>query len=420
MVNCCVFGERKKVRWSLGSSDLSYTVTDKFIDLPKETWDALNLEGNVFLSSTYLEALSRNWEGNLFYILFFKSDVPIGIAVLQYTYFVSGELKTHVDVEGGAGFVARVFGRQSRQYPIVVCGSPFCTGPHGYIFQKEIQVEEATTALCYALTDVIHFLRKNNRDTQAVIVKDFYPKDYNVLNELKDCGFHTFAVDHHLKMPFDKNWKTFDDYLNALNTKFRTKAKAALKKCESVETRSWSAEDLEANATLVQALYRNVYDRAEFAMEPLTTEFLVELKRALQEKMLIQAYYVANEIVGYQIALINNKELEAFLVGVDYEANATYGLYSNMLLSFVKWAIEKQCEEIAFGRTAGEIKSTFGAVPVEMRIALRHPGKLRNALLKLFFTKVHPGNEPQRFPFKQEWQSVLETKQREWNSQQNG
>jgi len=147
---------------------------------------------------------------------------------------------------------------------------------------------------------------------------------------------------------------------------------------------------------------------------------LVELKNALQEKMLIQAYYVANEIVGYQIALINNKELEAFLVGVDYEANALYGLYSNMLLSFVKWAIDGQCEEIAFGRTAGEIKSTFGAVPVEMRIALRHPGKLRNALLKLFFTKVHPGSEPQRFPFKQEWQNVLDTKQREWNSQNNG
>ena len=420
MVNCCVFGERKKVRWSLGSSELSYTVTDKFVDVPSETWDALNHENNIFLSSSYLSALSKSWEGNLFYILFFKDESPIGIAVLQYTYFVSGELKSHVDVEGGAGFVARVFGRQSRQYPLVVCGSPFCTGPHGYIFQKEIQVEEATTALCYALTDVIHFLRKSNRDTQAVVVKDFYPKDYNALNELKDCGFHTFAVDHHLKMPLDKGWNIFEDYLNALNTKFRTKAKAALKKAENLETRIWEASDLLANTNLVQALYRNVYDRAEFAMEPLTVDFLVELKNILKEKMLIQAYYVSNELVGYQIGLINSTELEAFLVGVDYDANAQYGMYSNMLLTFVKWGIENKCEEIAFGRTAGEIKSTFGAVPVEMRIALRHPGRLRNALLKLFFTKVHPGNEPQRFPFKQEWQNELDKKQREWNSQYNG
>jgi hypothetical protein len=55
-----------------------------------------------------------------------------------------------------------------------------------------------------------------------------------------------------------------------------------------------------------------------------------------------------------------------------------------------------------------------------MRIALRHPGRLRNALLKLFFTKVHPGNEPQRSPFKQEWQNELDKKQGEWNSQFNG
>lgn len=420
MVNCCVFGERKKVRWSLGSSELSYTVTDRFIDVPAETWDSLNRQNNVFLSSTYLSALSKCWEGNLFYILFFKGEEPIGISVLQYTYFVSGELKTHVDVEGGAGFVARVFGRQSRQYPLIVCGSPFCTGPHGYVFNADISVEESMNALCYALTDVIHYLRKSNRETQAVVVKDFYPKDYNALNELKECGFHTFAVDHHLKMPLDKQWNSFEDYLNALNTKFRTKAKAALKKLEGVEVRIWNASDLKENETFVQALYRNVYDRAEFAMEPLTVDFLVELKQVLKENMLIQAYYASNELIGYQIGLINHSELEAFLVGVDYEANATYSLYSNMLLSFVKWGIEKQCEEIAFGRTAGEIKSTFGAVPVEMRIALRHPGKLRNALLKLFFTKVHPGNESQRFPFKQEWQNELDKKQREWNSQQNG
>ena len=85
MVNCCVFGERKKVRWSLGSSELSYTVTDKFTDVPTETWDSLNHEQNVFLSSEYLSALSKCWEGNLFYILFFKNEMPIGIAVLQYT-----------------------------------------------------------------------------------------------------------------------------------------------------------------------------------------------------------------------------------------------------------------------------------------------------------------------------------------------
>lgn len=420
MVNCCVFGERKKVRWALGSSDLSYTLTDRFSDVPAEVWDTQNSEKNVFLSSDYLAALSQSWEGKLFYILFFKNDDPIGIAVLQYTYFVSGELKTHVDVDGGAGFVARVFGRQSRQYPIVVCGSPFCTGPHGYVFQSVINIEEAMTALCYALTDVIQQLRKSNRDTQAVVVKDFYPKDYDALNELKGCGFHTFAVDHHLKMPLDKHWQSFEDYMNALNTKFRTKAKAALKKIEGVEVRMWEAEDLQENELLVQALYRNVYDRAEFAMEPLTVDFLIELKKSLKEKMIIRAYYAKNVVVGYQIALVNNQELEAFLVGVDYDANAAYGLYSNMLLSYVEWGIQEQCKEIAFGRTAGEIKSSFGAVPVEMRIALRHPGRLRNVLLKLFFTKVHPGNEPQRIPFKQEWQNELEMKQREWNSENNG
>ncbi|MFM7770017.1 MAG: hypothetical protein ACKO8Q_05610, partial [Bacteroidota bacterium] len=62
------------------------------------------------------------------------------------------------------------------------------------------------------------------------------------------------------------------------------------------------------------------------------------------------------------------------------------------------------------------IKSTFGAFPVEMKVAVRHPGYFRNIMLKPFFKNVHPAIEPQREPFKGELSKEVQREQMNWNN----
>ena len=71
-----------------------------------------------------------------------------------------------------------------------------------------------------------------------------------------------------------------------------------------------------------------------------------------------------------------------------------------MLYDYVTLGIERQVKEINFGRTAGEIKSTLGAVPQELTCYIRHKKSVANFLFKPFLKKVKPTVFEQRFPFK--------------------
>jgi predicted N-acyltransferase len=62
-------------------------------------------------------------------------------------------------------------------------------------------------------------------------------------------------------MPVDSQWKSFDDYLKVLNTKFRTKAKSAYKKSAQVEIRKPTAQWILENRMRMQELYEAVHER---------------------------------------------------------------------------------------------------------------------------------------------------------------
>jgi hypothetical protein len=75
------------------------------------------------------------------------------------------------------------------------------------------------------------------------------------------------------------------------------------------------------------------------------------------------------------------------------------------LYDFVDEAIQAGCTELRLGRTAEEIKSTIGAMPVNMTLYLNHGNILKNALLKPILCQIKPTEYPHRFPFKKTFES---------------
>jgi hypothetical protein len=272
-------------------------------------------------------------------------------------------------------------------------------------------------ALCAAANALTVTMRARKKRAMGILIKDFYPNAFEQTDELKKCGFHVFQVDNQNRMHLADHWSVLDDYLNDLNTKFRTKVKAVLNKSSELQVREWLLEDMQKNVQILQVLYRAVYDRADFAMEPMSMEFFLHLKTQLKERMLVQVFELQGEVIGFQIGIINGLELEAFAVGIDYSQNQQHSIYGRMLVEFIQMAINKKCSSIAFGRTASEMKSTFGAFPVKMKVAARHPGFFRNMMLTPFFRNVHPAHEPQRFPFKGEMAARVEHEQKIWNNE---
>jgi hypothetical protein len=76
-------------------------------------------------------------------------------------------------------------------------------------------------------------------------------------------------------------------------------------------------------------------------------------------------------------------------------------LYLNMLYNMTEFGIENGFKKIIFGRTALEIKSSIGAIPVKMSGFIYHNNKIINKYLGNFFQKLEPNIEWQmRHPFK--------------------
>jgi predicted N-acyltransferase len=240
-----------------------------------------------------------------------------------------------------------------------------------------------------------------------MVTKDFYPGLEPVAESLEKYRFKRFQVDHNMVMPVLPEWQSFNDYLETLNTKFRTKAKATLKRSAALEVRSASAEDINEHAAVLQQLYENVYEKADFRLGKLNVRTLAGLRARIPGQFSVNLYFLEGKLVGFMSAMRCGQVLEAHVIGIDYEVNRDHGVYQRMLYDYVALAIELRCTRIVYGRTAAEIKSTVGAFPVNLTCSIKHRRSISNALLRLIIQYVVPSEYPQRQPFKAEVQEAL-------------
>ena len=140
--------------------------------------------------------------------------------------------------------------------------------------------------------------------------------------------------------------------------------------------------------------------KSSFLMKPSppTNE---QLKLQLQEDFELIGYYLEGELLGFNTTLYWDNNCEAHSIGMNYDFNAPYALYQNMLYDQVRSAITKKKSKLILGRTAMEMKSNFGAEPYEMCCYVRHSGQLINKALKPVFNYIKQTEWTQRRPFKE-------------------
>jgi predicted N-acyltransferase len=203
-----------------------------------------------------------------------------------------------------------------------------------------------------------------------------------------------------MKLELQKNWQTFDDYLAALKTKFRVKARKAFALSMPLRIEEVTLKNIDQKLPKMTALYEKVASNAGFNLVDFNLETYKDLKEKLGENYILKTYWLDAEIVGFISGIINNDSLDAHFVGIDYQLNKSYAIYQRMLYTYIEIGIEKRLKTINFGRTASEIKSSVGAVPQDLTMYLRHKKTIKNRILKLFLQRVQPTAFQQKFPFK--------------------
>lgn len=388
---------------SASDDAIDVSITEMMDDALRSTWDAFMPAEHSFLHSDYLQALEKaNGRGlELRYVTFRDESGVLGMAAFQITHFATSP-------DAYANPVMRFLHnatqlvRMGHVHNILICGNAIATGEHGFYFAPHISTEKKVELLAKAMNTIAKQEKQKKRRICAMVVKDFYPQNAAVPKAFEEFGFKAFQVDHNMVMPLLPEWKSLDDYLAAMVTKFRTKAKAALSRSAVLQIQNLSAQSIVPYLEEIRTLYENVHYRADFRLGKMNVDALPMLLQQMPDRFVVRTYHLDGKVVGFMTAMQCGRSLEAHIIGIDYSCNKECGVYQRILYDYVALGIDRGCERIVLGRTAAEIKSTIGALPVDLTCAIIHQRSISNALLKLILRYVGPSEYEQRQPYKAE------------------
>ncbi len=375
-------------------------------------WDDVVGGGELFLQRRYLSALEQGGSdlGGFRYALFHRDDEPVGVARFHLTDFVGQPVESLLTRRSRlTRFMARRLrvDRGPLSVRLVLCGSPFSTGEHGFSFRREAAPERLVSSLVHAARTVQRQTSASDR-ASAILFKEFYPTSEPLFESLERCAYSPLPVEPTMLLPIDPAWRSFDDYLASLASKYRVKAKRTYKGSQQLVVRELSAHELVRRRPRLEQLYSAVVERADYRLGKLGVDTLVNLRRELDDELLVQGYYLGDELVGFMTGLADGDTLEAQLVGFDYGLNREHFIYPRMLYDYLRAALARGLRRVNYGRTAGEIKSTVGAVPVPLRCYVRHRGRVRNRFLPHILRSLRVPESPLRRPFKKTWYEMTD------------
>jgi hypothetical protein len=377
----------------------------------KEFAPHLPPHSNIFLSTDYLEALEENPPlGFQFcYILILKNKAVVGFLPFQIKHFRASESlsfnqKQNPIVLGFKNFVAKKV-----NFNTLIAGSLLLTGEYSYWFDKAHLTNSAINELLLRGVNLAKkTLTEYNIFIETVFIKDFFEPQHTLdVAETEGCfskeKYNRFKVEPNFIMDIPSNWHTFDDYLNALSSKYRIRAKRAFKKKEPIEKKEFNEERIMAFQLEINALYQQVSNRSAANMVDLHPNYFLALKQNLGARFKLYGYFSDKKLIGFYTTLENGDALDAHYLGYDETQNQAFQTYLNFLFDIVKNGIEAGAKHIVFSRTAHEIKSSIGAQAHDMYLYLKHDRPFINRFLPFTLPILSPPEQwLPRNPFKTE------------------
>ncbi len=334
-----------------------------------------------------------------FYIGVFENNQLMGVALAQYLDL--NKLESFGERDKCLKTAVRNFVFKNFASHVLFLGNNMITGQNGYAFSKEIDFQHISEILTQTAKELTLYFKNKGIKIHLVSFKDFYE---NCSAELKKHDFaevYEFNAQPNMIFYLDEKWKNADDYVASFSKKYRDQYKRAHKKFDGIQVKNLSFEEILHHEKTLYSLYHYVAKNAPFNTFFLSENHFSTMKRQCQSNFLLFGYFLDEKLVGFHTLLLNGTVLETYFLGYDSEVQKENMLYLNMLYNMTEFGIEHGFKKIIFGRTALEIKSSIGAIPVKMSGFLYHNNSLINRYISKIFPKLEPEMEwQQRHPFK--------------------
>jgi predicted N-acyltransferase len=379
-------------------SGFGFAFADSIDYLDAAQWDAVTSHDSLFLSRRYLRVLEEAAPENLrqCYALIFRGRDPVAaVAAQKVTVSVARLRKTPMPGKAGARL-------ERLEEKLLVCGNLLSWGMHGISFAPK----QDNTLLWPAVAEAIYRLRRADKlsgDTDFVMVKDIPDAHASGAAGLLRFSYRELETEPNMVLEISPQWRSYDDYLASLTSKYRKQAKQIEKEVAAAgcQVEEIGSEDVAHHAENLHALYMQTHRNARIRLVTLPVAFLPTLAARLSDDMLFTVVWRAEQLLGFVTTVRDGETAVGYYIGFDRKANAEFPIYFRLLQAVVDHAIKLGCRKLSLGRTALEPKARLGARPDPLRIWIRHRIPMLNVVVRGLLHTISDHDEaPERNPFK--------------------
>ena len=230
------------------------------IELVPESWDQLAPASNLFLQRTFLQVLENfpPLEMQFAYLIFFQNKTPIGIAIAQIQLFQANqniqEAKDQDGLFGRIGNFVKDKVAENIRFHTLVCGNLLLTGPHGFYF-GDLKISDQVGFLYKGLNAVLPKLKSQGTEVSAILIKEIGSAAKKLIGPEMGRYYQEFTMQPNMIFELDPNWRTFEDYVDSLSSKYRVRMKRAFKKAALIRKETLDAHAISKSKKRIHQLY---------------------------------------------------------------------------------------------------------------------------------------------------------------------
>jgi len=377
-------------------SDLRSSFFNSVDEIDSWLWDSLGCGDNIYYTPEFLKAFeTANPDIDFKYIFIYNGDEPIAFANTQ---LVSISVKTITKNIKIANWLKRSINKLfcNSKIRILFVGNVFLSGEYGTFLKDGEDKIETFNAIAQAVKE----LTKSTRKLNGIFVKDFKEESLYITDHLKDFDYAIMQVEPNMIISLKPEWSSFEDYKGALRSKYRVKANKADSSSKGLVAKRFTDDDVAKYKDELQLLYENTISNANFNAQVLDLNTYTNLKAEYHDKFIVKGYLLEDKLVGFLSAMVNQENLDAHFIGLDYSLNKEHAIYPRILNDYVRLGLEHGSKRINLGRTASEIKSTLGAKPEDLICYFKHKRAWINHFIKPLASNVKIKSFKEHQPFK--------------------
>jgi len=289
------------------------------------------------------------------YVVVHRNGKPIMIAVFQLYTLTARSFNLHRD----RSFIRHILAMflNLRRARVLIAGNALRTDSTCFCYDHtQVSNREAYDTLATIAEQI-----GDKEDTSAIILTGMGKAGTEAAKALSGMGFIMPWEDNVMEMSIDSSWQSFQDYIDSLTRKYRTRANKIVAAAADIEVVQMSREMVRRHKTDIEKLFRDVIEKQEFVLTSSGAAYISELKELYNDDFEVTGFFQGKKLVAFSSAFVGVEDYEVFYVGFDSDANTTHQLYFNILFRSLERAIVLHKKVLKLGRTSFDAKASLGA-----------------------------------------------------------